>query len=355
MSSTATKRSSTKKRSDKKSKKKNFDRKIAGECGELLGERVTDMQYPGGRSRRSFRLILRSGRSVIVSIRPKRYRAKKERTVLKELSARGASVPKLLASNGAKMLIQEEIAGKRLSEAMHNKSESRVEKALDAALTSLALAQEAGTDAGLDTRFETLGESFDWLVGLLDRPAVIGNILEVPAPRPNLKRLETLLAVRKPRFIKWDARPGNAMVHKTGEVYWFDWEHCGSRNRLDDMAWLLADEYVPDFPGMEERLIEKHIASFADDLSVDEAKLYLSAYGVFHMSVRLGLICKYKVRGDWWSHRYCLERDKVGVSWKCMRRVCDRGTRWAISNPHTEPLATWFAAIADRFEDESRE
>lgn len=330
-------------------------RKLADKCGRLLGEKVTSLQYPGGRSRRSFRLILKNNNSAIASIRPKTFRAKTERRVLSELSSRGAAVPSLLASDGRKLLIQQEIPGERLAEAMHRAGANRVEQVLDGALTSLSYAHRAGSDAGFDGRLPTLGGSFEWLVGLLDRPAVIGNFLDVPARRPMLTELESLLAVRKPRFVKWDSRPGNAMVRDDGKVYWFDWEHCGARNRLDDMAWLLTDEYVPDLPVVEERLIERHIESFADDLSVDEAKQYLSAYGVFHLSVRLGLICKFRIRGDWWNHDYCVGEDKVGVTWECMHRVCRRGERWARRNRYTEALAPWFAAIHRRFAAENFE
>lgn len=352
--------SSRKKDAGKKNARKKKNRKssrdnLTARCEKLLGKQVASMEFPGGESRRSFRLVLKNKDSVIASIRPTRQRARTECKVLSKLSARGALVPRLIADDGKRLLIQEEIPGIRLSQALHEQGAEGVERSLDAALTSLAAVQQAGSEAGFDTRLGSLGKSFKWLTGLLDRPAVIGNYLKVPAPRPFLTELEELLAARKPRFIKWDSRPGNAMVREDGTVYWFDWEHCGTRNRLDDVAWLLADEYVPDHPAVEERLIEKHIGNFADDLSIDEAKHYLSAYGVFHLSVRLGLICKYRVRGDWWNHENCLAGDKVGVTWKSMLRVCRRGERWANRNPYTAPLASWFMAIADLFEARSLE
>lgn len=352
---TMPRKSSRKKRSGKKKVTKSSRNDLAARCGTLLGERVKSMEFPGGESRRSFRLLLQDRDSVIVSIRPTRERARTECTVLSELSSRGAAVPRLIADDGRRLLIQEEIPGVRLSQAMHEQNENSIERVLDAALTSLAEAHCAGSEAGFDTRLVPLGDSLKWLAGLLDRPAVIGNYLNVPAPRPKLAELERLLAIRKPRFVKWDSRPGNAMLRDDGKVFWFDWEHCGCRNRLDDVAWLLADEYVPDHPAAEERLIEKHIGNFADDLSIDEAKQYLSAYGVFHLSVRLGLICKYRVRGDWWNHKYCLAGDKVGVTWRSMLRVCRRGERWANRNPYTAPLAKWFMAIAAQFEARSLE
>jgi hypothetical protein len=355
MSDIAAKEARRGRKSGRKKRSDNSEKRIIAQCSRLLGKEVESLQYPGGRSRDSFRAMLKNGNSVIVSLRPNLNRAETECIVLKELSKKGALVPRLLASNGKKLLIQEEIAGERLSQALHGQNESRVEQLLDASLTSLGDIHQAGSQSRLDSRLATLGGNSDWVAGLLDRPTVLGNILEIPAPRPKLKQLKSLLAVRKPKFIKWDSRPGNAMVREDGKVYWFDWEHCGARNRLDDMAWLLADEYVPDYPAVEERLIDKHIDRFADDLSIDEARQYLSAYGVFHMTVRLGLICDYKLEGSWWDHNYCLQRDKIGISWEGMLRTCRRGQRWAKMNPYTEALAPWFEAVADRFEMESLE
>ncbi|MGB5347404.1 MAG: phosphotransferase [Woeseia sp.] len=259
------------------------------------------------------------------------------------------AVPRLLASDGRRLLVQEEIAGERLAQALHGADEASHERLLDNALRGLAAAQQAGSQAGFDTRLKALGDSREWLVGLLDRPAVIGGILDVPAPRPELPQLEALLALRSPRFIKWDARPGNAISRDDGSVYWFDWEHCGVRNRLDDLAWLLGDEHVPDYPAIEKKLLDKYLASFADDLSIDDARLYVSAYGVFHMAVRLGLIFRYKVKGDWWDHDDCVNRDKVGVTVECLRRMCTRGARWARANPYTEKLAPWFGEVFKRY------
>ncbi|MGB5245860.1 MAG: phosphotransferase [Woeseia sp.] len=343
-------------KSARSKKRRALARELTGKCSELLGESIESLEYPGGRSRRSIRLVLKNGNTAIASVRPQRSRAATECSVLEELPVRGAPVPRLLASDGRNTLIQEDLGGIRLAQAMHGAEELQVERLLDNALTGLSQAQRAGSAAGFDERFETLGDRRDWLVGFLDRPAVIGRILDTPAPPPALQELEKLLAVRKPRFVKWDARPGNAMVRENGRVFWIDWEHCGTRNRLDDMAWVLGDEHVPDCPLVEERLIKKHIARFADDLSVEAAMQYLFAYGVFHMTVRLGLIGKYRMtKGEWWDHDYCVERDKVGVTLTCLERICTRAARWAQRNPHTEPLAPWFGEIFTRLDQYKNE
>lgn len=62
----------------------------------------------------------------------------------------------------------------------------------------------------------------------------MGNHFNIPAPAIPAAQIFDLLTLLKPRFVKWDARPGNAMVNEEGQVHWFDWEHCCARNRLRD-------------------------------------------------------------------------------------------------------------------------
>ena len=248
----------------------------------------------------------------------------------------------MLGSDGQKMLIQQEIPGVRLSQAIHKRSDNTVLKYLDNALDSLARIQKAGSEHDLDEKSICLGNTPEWLVGLLDRPAVLGRFFEIPAPRPELESLESLLASRKPRFVKWDSRPGNAIAREDGEVFWIDWEHSGARNRLDDMVCLLADEFVPNRPDVEAALLDKYLPVFADDLSVDRARQYFYAFGVFHLTVRLGLIFKYKEDGSWWSYDKCLAGDKAGITLKNALRICKRGANWAAKSQDTLVLSQWF-------------
>jgi hypothetical protein len=312
---------------------------------------VTGMEFPGGRSRKSCRLLLADGRSVIATRRSDR-RAVTESEILRRLQEHAAPVPQWLAFDG-KLLIQEDLGGERLSQALAKASAAAIEQLLDAALTSLAAVQQAGSAAGLDEYLPRLGASEEWLIGLLRRPAVIGEHFGLPAPELRLDDLLDLLRIAQPRFIKWDARPGNAIVRPGGDlatsgVAWFDWEHCGARNRLDDLAWLLGDEFTPDLPLIEARLLERHLAAFADAKDSAQARTYLFAYGVFHMSVRLGLILSNKKDKPWWDWEYCLRGDKVGVTLEATQRTCRRASRWAAQTPLTEPLAPWFERLAER-------
>lgn len=344
---------SSSKRSEKKSSKKkktDYDYELAARCEKLIGWRVASMEYPGGSSRDSIKLNLKKGASLYVSTRSRKNKADNERLVLNVLSKAGENVPKLIASDGRKLLIQEDIPGVRLTQAIHKRSDKTIFRYLDNALSSLARIQRVGSDQGFDEKFPKLGDSREWLTGLFERPSVLGRFFEVPAPELELKPLESLLAIRKPRFIKWDSRPGNAIARSDGEVYWIDWEHSGARNRLDDMVWLLADEFVPDRPEVETELLDKYLPVYADDLSLDQTKQYFFALGVFHLVVRMGLILKYKKDGSWWSYEKCLAGDKAGVTLKNALRICARGERWAAQSRETAGLARWFKDIRSKLD-----
>ena len=333
------------KKPEQKSKNRKLDRELATECERLIGNRVVSMQYPGGSSRDSIRLVLKHGAPVFVSKRSRKPKADIERQVLKSVYAKGANVPRLIASNGQTLLIQEEITGLRLSQAIHKQRSNVIFQHLDNALESLSEIQKAGSESGLDQKLPTLGDNDDWLQQFLSRPKVLGNFFNIPCPELNLNALQQLLAIRQPRFVKWDSRPGNAIVKNDNQVFWIDWEHSGARNRLDDIVWLLADEFIPHRPDVEKKLLEKHLPNFADDLCVKDASDYFFALGSFHLVIRMGLIYKYKKDGSWWSYDKCLAGDKAGVTLKNMLRICKRGKRWAAKTTDTEPLSQWFSKI----------
>ena len=83
----------------------------------------------------------------------------------------------------------------------------------------------------------------------------------------------------------------------------------------------------------------------------DEAAAYLAAFGTFHMCVRLGLILKYKERGEWWDAAYCLERDKIGVTRAQALLTARRAARWAGRAAPVRSLAPWFVSVAARIEE----
>jgi hypothetical protein len=224
-----------------------------------------------------------------------------------------------------------------------------VERALDAALAALARCHEAGRAAGLGKGAATLGAATDWRATFATMPGRIGDATGVAPPAIDSARLADGVLPRTVAFVKWDARPGNAIVRDTGRVAWFDWEHAGVRSPLDDVAWLLGDEYVGDLPGIEHALLARHLAAFAGDLDDDAARDYLMTVLCLHACVRLALILSYRLRdGRWWDRRQTIREDRVGVDIGYALTLCAKAGRWARETRLTRPLSPWFADVAER-------
>ena len=129
-----------------------------------------------------------------------------------------------------------DLGSRRLSEALLRDSPDAVEKCLRTACESLAAIHRAGRQAGLERQVVALGQTRKWLQKLVATPDRVGRYLNLPAPDLDAEAIVAALSPGEPWFIKWDARPGNAVACNDGRVAWFDWEHCGCRNRLDDLA-----------------------------------------------------------------------------------------------------------------------
>lgn len=335
-----------------KAKSNRLSRKNAHKrCEKVMGKKVVDFEYPGGRSRESWRVIFGENDTAILTRRKEIFRANLEIKVLKALGKHNVPSPKLLATTDWKLFVQEDLKGERLSKEIMHADEEKAERLLDSALSGLLQAQIAASEELLDLQMPIIGARKDWIIELLERPYPIAKHFKEPLPQLNFKALYQKLRVTHPRFVKWDSRPGNAVVQADGTVAWYDWEHAGSRNRLDDVAWLMADEFVPDHPEAEARLLEKYLPEFADHKSLEEARSYLMIYGTFHMLIRLGLMLYNKGDEEWWDIDHCIKKDKVGITLECAQRTCLRASRWAKHSPLTEDLSPWLMKIARKLEN----
>ena len=304
------------------------------------------VEQPGGRLRRSVRLFLED-RSVIVTKRRAPARARLEAEVLQALSDQGAPVPRLLCFDGV-WLIQEDLGSSRLSQALAAMHEADAEGLLENAIAGLAAAQQAGRERGLDREVVAIGKNAEWIATLATIHRRIGEQLQLSVPALPTDRLVAQLRPQRPAFIKWDARPANAAIRADGAVAWFDWEHCGCRHPLDDVVWLLCDEYTPDLPKVEERLIGRILPWFLNGSAQDVAYDYLMTFGALHGAMRLSLILTEKADGPWWDPARCLDLDSVGVTSEMALRLCRRSARWAARGSLTPELGNWFEEVAER-------
>ena len=269
-------------------------------CERLLGQKPSEAKLHRPDSQ-SVRLYV-GDETAIATRRKTSERAELEVGVLKELRDNGAPVPEVPAYDGI-WLLQEDVGGDRLSRKIYKTWESECERWLEIALTSLSRVHSAAAVAGLQDRVFEIGAKPDWLRQFIDTPRRIGRFLDVPCPKLDNHRLFYTLNVLGRSFVKWDARPANAAAREDWTIAWYDWEHCGCRNRLDDVAWLIADESVPDWPVSESRLLETHIKYFDEGHYPGGPYTYLRVFGSLHMSVRLSILIKGMMRRGEWDYQ----------------------------------------------------
>jgi hypothetical protein len=322
-----------------------LERQARAACAALLGLNPQRMEQPGRRRWPTFRAYA-PGKSVIITRRKDQRRATLEAGVLSELAATGAPVPRVLAFDG-EWLIQEDLGARRLSQALAAGTPAEIEAWLDRALGSLARIHRAAASVGLPDRVAGIGTRPGWVSNLSRAPSRVGAALGHTPPALPHDALDRALGSSHATFVKWDARPGNA-VAGDGDVTWFDWEHCGCREPLDDMAWLLTDEYTPDLPDVEDRLIAGHLETMAAPGSKDAPLEYLMAFGALHTCIRLRLVLGDRKDGRWRDGKACLEHDKIGTTFDYARTLCERGARWASRARLTEALVPWFRALPER-------
>ncbi len=315
-------------------------------CQQLLGQKLVAIDFPGGVHRSSFRLMLENGHSVIASRRANAGRSFYESLIMRRLEKHQAPIPKHYAYNGL-VMIQEELLGVRLSDALQNCSKEQYVTMMSSALEALLEIHHIAEQEKLSEVVPIIGCEPDWLIAFIDRTALLGNYMGIPTAKLPVKQIYDCLLLLKPRFIKWDARPGNAMLGDDGKVKWFDWEHCCARNPMDDMAWLLCDDTVPNYPDAEDQLIDTYLAAFADDRKFDEARVYLDVFGMHHACVRLCRILHEKDNDSWlvYENRVSVQR---GTQLRIAQQLCKRASRWAGKNAMTASLAEWFLQIAKR-------
>lgn len=323
--------------------------RLASVCEAALGGVVADITFPGGEERSVCRIVWVDGRTAIAAVRTDSGRARLEEQVLRHLHQQAAPVPKVLFANGV-VLIQEALAGVSLAQGLASATPQQCREWLAAGLNSLVAIHHAASRANLDRAVPLLGADEAWIMRHIRQVSKTGDALMIPAPPLPKQALHDILLPMHPRFVKWDARPGNAMLNTNGEVAWFDWENCGARNRLDDLVWLLCDESVPFHATIEQALLEEYVPLFADGVPLAAAHRYACIAGALHCSARLSLILYKKADEPWWDQEEVLLYDYVGVTLLQAQRLCQRGAFLAQQEPLIAALAPWFMAVSQCLE-----
>ena len=334
-----------------------FARAATAAAERTLGEKATGVEdFPAlpGRMRRSVRVRL-GARSVIATRRGKPAEGAREAETLRVLGAAGAPVPALIAFDEGWM-IHEDIGPRTLSVTLDSCDAGQGEAWLDRALASLAAIHVAARVSGLAERVAAQGP-----VATAINAAFHANLVRHPPQlcagfgltAPPLLAAERLMRRTAWVFAKWDASPGNAAVRADGSLAWFDWVTFGGRSPLDDVAYLLCNEYVPEWPEAEARLIHRHLGAF--DAGAEDGQRYLAVFGTLSLCWRLAWFFHLKGDGPWWDDAECLKGDIPGPSLRGVTRLARRAARWARRAAEIEPLVPALDRIVERLAEGGRE
>lgn len=317
-------------------------------CDLVFGKNPERVAFPGGKKRAAF-IADMGDKAYVLAKRDDAGAAAIEGIVMKSLATTGFA-PRMVAVKDC-WVVQEFVDGERLPIVLdRTAAENDKVELLRKALTSLALLHEHAHATNLKYRVPKIDPDEDWSQGTTHCPADISEMIGLAPPEFHGDRLERQFKDKNDDFIKGDARPGNAIVNDD-RIVWFDWEGCGTRNSIDDLVYLVADEWTSISAQSEQTLITEHLPSFARGRSIDHAYQYAMAYGVFHICSRLKRAIRYRRRdGQWCDRERSLLTDKIGVTEREVARMCDRAARWSREVPELATFPSWFEKVMQRLE-----
>lgn len=307
---------------------------------EVFGRAPDRIDWPGGRDRKTFVAVL-GEQQVVFSRRNGPERARLEATILDRLGPAGLS-PALVKLHG-EWVVQSHIPGLRLAQHLATRPER--EQAVVASARSLGHCQQLVEFGGLSREMPEIGKRPGWTRDFLLTPSRLAQENGWPLPNLDLDRLQTLLSSPPKTFVKWDARPGNALVHEaSGRLVWIDWEHAGRRVAADDLCWLVCDEWFPSDASLEDSAIAAFDNVQSRPLTYPSGR-YVRTFGVFHMFVRASLMLRQLGRRGWGDDARQMRFDRIGSSPARLANLCDRGERWARMTPDTAVLGDLFSRM----------
>lgn len=314
-----------------------------------FGAPVDRFETPGGSTRSSVRLHI-GERTVIATLRKNRRRTHLEAVVLARLGAVCDVVPKMLGLVGD-VMFQQDIGDDRLNRAiLHAKGEDRVTLAA-AGIDSIFRYQSAARQTDLAGILPPLGQGRDWSLGLIRGADFIEGV-EKPVALDRDAIADVL--TRPPEtFVKWDCRAGNAGVSPDGALRWFDFEFCGIRHGVEDLAWLIGDETWPVRAEVMLDLVRTLLpAPWNSD--PDAYIGHLSMHCAFHASQRLALIHDRHAESGWKKRARIARYDLIGAHPKYGAALCAAGIVFADRSPLTRPMVPAFERARARFAEAAR-
>lgn len=308
---------------------------------KLFSMPVLKVTAPGGKTRESLRVHFEN-RTIVATQRSYPGRMRMEVEVLRRLTEEKAPVPKYLGGS-ERLFFQEDVGSRRLSGDLLAAAELGKLDVAARAFESLLEIREAGKRAKLAEVVPALGADIDWVKGFVGTSVQSSSKFGIQEPQVDFQQILERLHVPATTFLKWDARPGNASIGSGGQVFWFDWEHCGKRQGVEDFAWLAGDEF---WPVNTNDTVDVLTATLPKDQAAAELD-YLGLYITFHIIQRLTIILRRHTKAGWVDAAKAMKYDKIGVDPDLAVRLAGHGAGWADRSPLTRPMVKWFEDCAE--------
>jgi hypothetical protein len=281
---------------------------------------------------------------VVMTYRNSEALAELEAEVLQRLYRAKAHVPELLTLNG-KWLVQSFIEGNRLTQEIVGTSKLCQKELIKQSIESLAQIQFIGEKLELNRLTKAIAIGEGWKKTRIDMPKNLGITVDINCPKLDELAINNILSVDPDTFIKWDARSGNAIITDKKDIIWFDWEHCGTRRSLDDLIWFLCDEWLLNDIKFTQDLITQYQSLFKKYKSNIPPERYILVHGTLHMCGRLNKILEFKGSGKWWSRKYCLEFEQMGITRKEALNLINKISDWALQEKLFLPIVGWLSEV----------
>ena len=153
--------------------------------------------------------------------------------------------------------------------------------------------------------------------------------------------------VAQPRnFVKWNTRPGYAVVCNDGFLRWHGFELSGVRHGAEDLAWFIGDETWPLNP---QQMIEVVSDTFDSDCgnTLDDYLEYLSVYTTLHCVQRLKSILREVQNNGWRDLQNARRKDQPGVDPNFALQLCKVGAFFADRSKLTKQVVANFEQSVD--------
>ncbi len=304
---------------------------------DMMGAEPARFTAPGGRNRRSVRVLLDDGRSVIATRCDDPVRAEAEAGLLQFLAAEGAPVPRVLGLRDG-LLLQSDAGRNRLSFVMQ-KADADTQVVLGrAAMAGLQTCRAAlARRPDLLGRLPGLGTRPGWAENFVSRPFFLSGDLGIAPPDIDSDMAARALTRLPEAFTRWDARLANAAAQPDGSVVWFDWQLFGRRAGVEDLGWLIADDWWSLDAARSEALLSE-IVPFAED------RVLARRVALFVGAARLGKIHARIEAAGWGDADEALRLDLIGAVPEVVLGLSARMAALARDDTLVGGLADWFDA-----------